>query len=485
MKQQEVTIGKYTLESLTNGMYATPLDLYREYIQNSVDSIDEAIKNGLDKKESFYLDISVCKEEKAIRIFDNGTGIEQQYAVKCLIDIGNSNKNRINSRGFRGIGRLAGLGYCNQLVFTTSFVGESYKTIVEFDAQKLGLLLMDRNSNIQSANEVLEQVITVKKLPEKAKRHYFLVELKNVKNAAILLDEVKVKDYLLQYAPLRYSNEFKWQNPIKEKAKINGCDIKSYIVTLNGEELYKPYRDSFISDRIQKYDDVIKDIEVVTFYRNEKLSAILWCAKSNYYGTIIDNAVKGIRIRQGNILIGNHLTCNSFFREERFNGWLIGEIHILDEDLIVNARRDDFERNEAYDWFVEKIKEWTAKQSKEIRQVSYERNLSLKNKALVEAEQLEDVNDLLDESLEYVDVYGESDFLNKPESDMIAQTDYISKISNLINQKKLQTKYLALNINTKLTIEQRKTLERVFDIITKDFEKKKADKIISVISNKF
>lgn len=33
---QEFVIGKYTLESLTSGMYASPLDLYREYIQNAV-----------------------------------------------------------------------------------------------------------------------------------------------------------------------------------------------------------------------------------------------------------------------------------------------------------------------------------------------------------------------------------------------------------------------------------------------------------------
>ena len=34
--EHELVIGKYTLESLTNGMYASPLDLYREYIQNAV-----------------------------------------------------------------------------------------------------------------------------------------------------------------------------------------------------------------------------------------------------------------------------------------------------------------------------------------------------------------------------------------------------------------------------------------------------------------
>ena len=49
--KHELVIGKYTLESLTNGMYASPLDLYREYIQNAVDSIDTARDNNLERKK--------------------------------------------------------------------------------------------------------------------------------------------------------------------------------------------------------------------------------------------------------------------------------------------------------------------------------------------------------------------------------------------------------------------------------------------------
>lgn len=37
-----VEIGKYTLESLTIGMYSDSKIIYREYIQNSVDSLEEA-----------------------------------------------------------------------------------------------------------------------------------------------------------------------------------------------------------------------------------------------------------------------------------------------------------------------------------------------------------------------------------------------------------------------------------------------------------
>lgn len=41
---RDVVVGKYTLETLTNGMYSNSLDLYREYIQNAVDSMMKKAK---------------------------------------------------------------------------------------------------------------------------------------------------------------------------------------------------------------------------------------------------------------------------------------------------------------------------------------------------------------------------------------------------------------------------------------------------------
>ncbi len=485
MRKQNVIIGKYTLESLTNGMYASPLDLYREYIQNAVDSIDAAIENDIDKKNTFEIKIVVESERKKITIKDNGTGIPEKMAAKILADIGNSYKRRERSRGFRGIGRLAGLGYCKELIFTTSYPGECVKSVISFNAEELNRLLRSRDPVEQSATEVMEQVIAVKTAEEKAKSHYFTVELIDViDNDKLLIDE-QVKDYLVQHAPLKYRQEFRWQGPIVEKIKRLGFDISAYNISLNGEKLYKPYRDIFESDRVKKIIDTIKDIEVVPFYREGKVSAILWCASTSYFGTITENAIKGIRIRQGNILIGDKFSCSSFFKEERFNGWLIGELHILDDDLIANARRDDFEKNEAYYVLADNLREWSTQKSKEIRKVSYERSLSAEKKAVVEAQQFEDINDLLDESIELMDDFGESDFIDQGESESVAEADFIGRLSFLINQKNAQTKYVALNINDKLTTDQRKVLERVFDLIVEEYGKEQAEDFINIISKKF
>ena len=50
-----------------------------------------------------------------------------------------------------------------------------------------------------------------------------------------------------------------------------------------------------------------------------------------------------------------------------------------------------------------------------------------------------------------------------------------------LTQKKAQTKYIALNINDKITIDQRKVLERVFDVISKEYESNIAEGFIDTI----
>ena len=43
----QLLVGKYTLESLTSGLYVSPLDLFREYVQNAADSIDQAVQDHI------------------------------------------------------------------------------------------------------------------------------------------------------------------------------------------------------------------------------------------------------------------------------------------------------------------------------------------------------------------------------------------------------------------------------------------------------
>ena len=486
--KHELIIGKYTLESLTNGMYASPLDMYREYIQNAVDSFDVAIEQKLESADKLRIHIDIDPARKTVTIRDNGCGIRADMARATLLDIGNSQKNRATSRGFRGIGRLAGLSYCEKLTFATSYKDEEIATIIEFNAGLLKQLLMPGPRESQSAEEVISRIVTLRREKEAANRHYFEVCLEGIGEETGLISGEEVEHYLIQHAPLPFAREFKWGRTIIEKLRLEGFAIPQYHICLNGQELYKPYRDSFVSDRVKRNLDLIQDVKVRVFRRGEQCSAILWYAQTNFYGTIIDNSVKGVRIRQGNILIGDKGSCSAAFKEERFNGWMIGELHVLDPELIANSRRDGFEKNSAYFALLADLRDWTLSISKEIRHLSYERSLSIQKKAVVEAESIDDVadeNDLWSEDLAYAEEYCESAMFDQSESDELAETDFISKLGLLLNQKKAQTKYAALNINPRLTAEQRRVLERVFDLIMQEYDAKEAEEFVNTISMRF
>ena len=63
-------------------------------------------------------------------------------------------------------------------------------------------------------------------------------------------------------------------------------------------------------------------------------------------GAIPNNQhINGIRARCGNIMIGEPSIFLECFSEARFSNWSIGEIHIVDDRIKPNARRDNFEES--------------------------------------------------------------------------------------------------------------------------------------------
>ena len=482
-------VGKYTLESLTNGMYSSPMDLYREYIQNAVDSIDDAIRLGLVDKATSRIDITIDTTASTVSIKDNGCGIGIDSVSRLLVDIGNSKKSRTTSRGFRGIGRLAGLGYCDSLSFITSAVGEAEKTIITFDAKLLRQLLIPGTNDDDSIYDVINMVISQQTLPEKSCAHYFEVVLSGVSLQNELTAYDALKDYLTQNLPLPFHPDFHWGQTIGAKIKINGYKIPEYNVFLHYdtcvEQLYKPYRDIIVSDRVKKLDDNIHEIQCKVLGTESSPLAILWYASTNFYGTIIDTAIKGLRIRQGNILIGNNTTCAQFFKEERFNGWVIGEIHVVHDGLIANSRRDSFEQNEAYFQLSKELKECATQITKELRRLSYDRSLNNEKKAVIEAAIADDVNALTFEDMNFACEHDEFTLMHTSDGDLEAEVDFVDTLSLILGQKTRQTKYTAININSKLTVEQRRVLERVFDIICQEYGTIESQSFINTISSKF
>lgn len=159
-----IIIGKHTLESLTTGMYADPYVVFREYIQNAADAIDNAVRQNVLTKDAAEIIIRLSPAERSVVISDNGTGIRADEAEQTLISIGNSKKTSELDRGFRGIGRLAALGYCSKLTFETSTVAENIGTRIIIDSSKLSQLLTAKDDRTLTITDVLGQVYLVRKL---------------------------------------------------------------------------------------------------------------------------------------------------------------------------------------------------------------------------------------------------------------------------------------------------------------------------------
>lgn len=484
--EHQLLVGKYTLESLTSGLYISPLDLYREYVQNAADSIDQAISKKILKEDAAYISIEVDSAQRSICIRDNGTGVSWEDSLTTLIDIGNSKKRHSTSRGFRGIGRLSGLGYCEKLRFKTTAIDEDVVTIIDYNTRLLQKLLSPQEENRDSVDDVLQKVISVSREPEKEQAHYFIVEMQGVPSETGLLDKDTVFNYMQQNLPVPFSDEFVWGTLIKQKLSNNNIRLYEYNIALKIDKeylrLHKPYTNTVLSDRIRRIPDLISDIQFREFFVDGHLSATIWYAQTNFFGTVLDKTIKGIRIRQGNILVGDQSSLRRCFKEERFNGWLVGELHIFDERIIPNTRRDDYEKTNEYRELLRQLSEWSAEISKMIRHKSYERSLTQQEKLIVDEERILNPKETIqnnDVSITELDTYDMDD------SDSVANTDLLSKLSILMNMGSKVTKYNIINLNTKMTVDQKKTIEKVFDILYRKYSRNKANDIAKSIVNEF
>src|SRR5262245_29882441 len=114
--KEGVVVGKDILELLSSSMYVDPMTIYREYVQNSADAIDAARGSGLlTPSDKAVVEIFMDPTFRSIRIRDNGTGLDPTNFSRRLTSFGASQKRGSRARGFRGVGRLAGLGYCREL----------------------------------------------------------------------------------------------------------------------------------------------------------------------------------------------------------------------------------------------------------------------------------------------------------------------------------------------------------------------------------
>lgn len=350
---EKIIIGKDVLELLSTSMYVDPLTIYREYIQNSADAIDQARSEQLiSPRQSGRVEIAVDPTARIIRIRDNGAGISAREFAGRMSKIGASEKRGTSARGFRGVGRLAGLGYCQELVFKSRRVGEAHISELRWDCRKLKstLRLAEAGSELSG---LIRELVAVRKVPtESGPSHFFEVELRGVvrhRNDQ-LLNAKAVSDYLAQVAPLPFAPGFRYGEKIAGSLAPHVA-LGQLEITVDGSErpLYRPHanRIEVGEGKFDKYGDLqLHEIPNV----DGGVAALVWVLHHGYSGALpAATLVRGLRFRAGNIQVGDNVLLEGHFSEPRFNSWAVGEIHIVDNRIVPNGRRDHFEQNIHFD----------------------------------------------------------------------------------------------------------------------------------------
>jgi Histidine kinase-, DNA gyrase B-, and HSP90-like ATPase len=343
-----VLIGKNILELLSSSMYIEPLTIYREYIQNSADAIDAARRKGvLPPAVPGEVDIHIDYPQRTIRIRDNGVGLHSDEFDETLTAFGASPKRGSPARGFRGVGRLAGTGYCQELVFRSRAAGERRVNEMLWDCRGIKALL--RNGDPRGKlTDLIHKAVRVRQVntdgwPE----HFFEVELRAVVRHGNdeLLNNAAVENYLSQIAPVPFSPSFRFREEITEALEAQAPIGNLRICTKGREPIYRPH-----TNRFEVRKGAWESFGEIQFLKVPAIDGGIggagWVLHHGYAGAIPSKlGIRGLRIRAGNLQIGDEKVLEQVFPEPRFNSWAVGEIHILDPRVVPNGRRDYFERN--------------------------------------------------------------------------------------------------------------------------------------------
>lgn len=345
-------VGSYVLETLTTGMYVEPRDAIREYVQNAFDGIEAARRERLLSATGGEIQITLLTADRgAIVIRDNGASIPSAQAWDTLTSIGASRKSPRRHAGFRGIGRLAGIAYCDLLEFECKAQGEREVTHVAFDCKAIRAGLLKGGTDLETVfrANIRAEPPTLSSVED----HYTEVRLIGTADAPEELRELSLLHrYLMSVAPIDFRDGWALADTIRERAESEFSGIPTVKVSIGlddteREEILKPY--SAVTTAGKK----TAPVRQAEFFNGGSFGATRWWGwygVTPLYGQINDSDVAGIRMRVRNLqLDGTEIVTRLMSKinpsYDRFNSWHLGEIHldIGDNSLIPNARRDGFE----------------------------------------------------------------------------------------------------------------------------------------------
>ena len=352
--------GKKILQLCMGDNYHNPMVVFREYVQNAVDSIYEAEKQGLiDVAQDEAIIINLNHSIKEVEISDRGTGVKASEIGPVLVDVGSSTKNGYDQIGNYGIGRLVGANWCDQIIFETSAHGEDIKSILTFDCEKARHLIgADNDLDFIS---IIGQVTTLSTESENLDEHYLRVRLKNAKTQ--LLDIDAVKKYLSLTAPVPFSHLFLDESisPLMESCEDFRTLIareKNCILSLMQDdsifEIEKPYAPSIYFEGNNRR--MSRPIFFKLSHPDFGLLAWGWYSLREDASQMNDLWFKGIQLRKLNMAIGSSEYLAEYFPRPVDATYFVGEIYITHPNIQPSGSRDGLKPSLEQEVFIALLK---------------------------------------------------------------------------------------------------------------------------------
>jgi len=337
-------IGAEIISILTRGMYPDPRDALREYVQNGVDA------------DANNIDIRI--RGSSIVVIDDGYGMDQEV-MKDAVRVGISDKDPSADVGFRGIGIYSAFHLCDRLNIYSKVKGKrpcvlmfDFKSMREtLSRQRLermngritGRQLIDLQSILQDNIDIGE--LKEEEFPKGGTR----VEMVGLDSSFFIslsrFDEVA--DYLRQVVPLHFDREgFKYGERIEDNIhqicqennavfRVVDLDLQ---VDAKEAKLYRPYTDELFHDSAA-LPPVFKEIK-----SKKDFFGVAWGCLNEARRKIADTKLRGFLLTKQGFALGKRADmARHFGKRTTYFDRYVGEIIVVDQQLLPNAARTDFE----------------------------------------------------------------------------------------------------------------------------------------------
>lgn len=347
MRLTKFDIGGEIIAILTRGMYPNPKAALREYIQNAVDA------------KSKKVDVKI--RQNSIVVDDNGIGMDYKVLRKA-VRLGVSDKNPKKDVGFMGIGIYSAYHLCEKLVIYSRKEGHSpYRLTMNFVGMKeeleeqrsLRLQEEINDDELTDLQTLLEKHIDITNegdiSHEEFPRFGTRVELHGIENA--FYDEVAnfedTAEYLRLNVPLKFDRDkFKYaeliENQIHEICKKNNTNFELIDLELQVnsqiEDLYRPYSDEDFHNESPN-EPLFKELK-----KGKTFLGVSWACMNSVRRKIINKKHRGFLLRKQGFAVGTRESLLKYFQKQRTHyDRYIGEVIIVNPNLLPNASRDELE----------------------------------------------------------------------------------------------------------------------------------------------